>query len=257
MKGQGMTDLANPPAEQLFCSALDIVPEALHGERSRVALLKAAFWGMRPTLTVSFFAGTPDLQRRVAKLAQGWVEESRADITFNFWIDDPDSAKSADIRIDFQKGKGSWSHLGRYAQTLAPTAATMNLGWMTMELDEVRARAVVLHEFGHALGLIHEHTNPKHPIQWNETAVIADLKKTQGWDEAKIRANMFAKFKVDDVEATAVDPLSIMMYPIPSTWTKDGFTAPFNSVLTAADKKLVREQYGERAAFGQPTQPRG
>ena len=36
--------------------------------------------------------------------------------------------------------------------------ATMNLGWQ----DE----GVVLHEFGHTLGFIHEHQNPEGGIQW-------------------------------------------------------------------------------------------
>ena len=42
---------------------------------------------------------------------------------------------------------------------------TMNLGWVT--------RRSVLHETGHALGLLHEHQNPKGTIDWNEKQVCS------------------------------------------------------------------------------------
>ena len=36
----------------------------------------------------------------------------------------------------------------------------MNYGWIDADSPEEELRSVVLHEFGHALGLIHEHQNP-------------------------------------------------------------------------------------------------
>ena len=48
----------------------------------------------------------------------------------------------------------------------------MNYGWLTPESAQDEVRRVVLHEFGHALGLIHEHQNPKGGgIEWNRDAV--------------------------------------------------------------------------------------
>ena len=46
-----------------------------------------------------------------------------------------------------------------------------------------------------------------------------------------------------DVNATAMDPKSIMIYPIPAAWTLDGFSAGFNSDLSEKDKKFIRKQY--------------
>jgi len=37
---------------------------------------------------------------------------------------------------------------------------TMNYGWLKDDTDDVEYRRVVIHEFGHALGAIHEHQNP-------------------------------------------------------------------------------------------------
>lgn len=236
-----------------FCSAIETIdyqPAIANGQRARAALLREAFWGRGVRLRVAFMEGDPALHRRVAALAQQWPDQTAANFSFEFWIADGNDPAQADIRITFTAGIGSFSKLGRYAATVDRRLRTMNLGWMTLALDEERARAVVLHEFGHALGLVHEHMNPAQQVPWNKARVIADLKRSQGWDEAKIQANMFARFEPGQIFGTDVDAKSIMMYPIVPEWTTTGYSAPFNTVLTEADKALIHAAYGPRPGFG-------
>jgi serralysin len=121
---------------------------------------------------------------------------------------------------------------------------TMNYGWLTPDSTEDELRRVVLHEFGHALGLIHEHQNPKGGIEWNRDAVIADLEgPPNNWPLSVIESNIFAKYPKTDVVATDVDAESIMMYPIPRAWTLDGFSADLNSELSEQDKEFIRTNY--------------
>ena len=92
----------------------------------------------------------------------------------------------------------------------------MNYGWLTDESTDDQVRRVVLHEFGHALGLIHEHQNPNRAIQWNRDAVIQDLQgPPNNWDLETIENNMFRKYDPASVHSSPVDAQSIMMYPIP------------------------------------------
>jgi len=120
----------------------------------------------------------------------------------------------------------------------------MNYGWLTPASAEQEVRRVVLHEFGHAIGLIHEHQNPQHTINWNKPAVIHDLSgPPNSWDEATIDTNMFKFYQPGEVDATDVDPVSIMMYPIPKSWTTDGFSAGLNGELSDMDKSKVRSHY--------------
>ena len=120
----------------------------------------------------------------------------------------------------------------------------MNYGWLTPASSQSDIDEVVLHEFGHALGLIHEHQNPRGGIKWNKPAVIADLSgPPNNWDPETIEHNIFKKYQVREVDATKVDPASIMMYPIPATWTLDGFSAGFNSALSADDKTQIKKVY--------------
>ncbi len=64
----------------------------------------------------------------------------------------------------------------------------MNLGFLD--------GGTAAHEFGHAIGLGHEHQNPAGGIQWNEPVVLQNLAgPPNNWDEATIRHNVLNKYR--------------------------------------------------------------
>jgi hypothetical protein len=228
--------------ENYFCSCLTadgLSPEdeaALRGQKA--ALLLGSKWPKRSIIGIRFLEGAPELQDRVKAVAREWT--NLANLTFDFR-----SAGPTDIRIAFKKGNGSWSYIGTQCRRIPEPQPTMNYGWLTPASSDDELRRVVLHEFGHALGLIHEHQNPKGGgIKWNRDAVIRDLKgPPNNWDEATIENNMFKKYEVSAVAGTNPDSASIMMYPIPRAWTLDNTSAGLNSELSEKDKQFIRENY--------------
>jgi serralysin len=206
----------------------------------RAALLTATRWDRLSILTVSFLDGDEEVQRKVAHYAKEWTAPGLADLTLSFRKDTTDTL----IRISFQY-RGSWSMLGTSCRQITNlTQPTMNLGWLTRETPEEEVRRVVLHEFGHALGLIHEHQNPKGGIRWDRDRVTQDLSgPPNNWTPEQIEFNIFKPFEEKEVLATPVDDDSIMMYPIPELWTTNGFSAGLNANLSDLDKHLIREAY--------------
>jgi serralysin len=230
-----------------FCAALDVRPEGGAGVmkgKGRAALLKATHWGDHRQLTVGFYGGSDAVRQRVVRHAQEWTR-SGAGVKFHFWASTNADPATADIRVSFVQNGRSWSYLGTDARRPELRGKpTMNLGWLTESLSEERARAVILHEFGHALGLIHEHQNPHDQIDWDTDAVIADLSgPPNNWDRQTILSNMFKAYDTAALVATDVDENSIMMYPIKASWTKSGFSVGFNSQLSEHDKSLIKAAY--------------
>jgi serralysin len=205
----------------------------------RAALLNGARWQSGDVIRIKFLEGDESLKQRVQEVAERWTAPGMANLRLRFVDDGP-----AEVRIAFQQGDGSWSVLGTECRTVPDDEPTMNYGWLTPNSEDDELQRVVLHEFGHALGLIHEHQNPQGGIDWNEPAVIADLSgPPNNWDEATIRHNVLDHYPKGDVTATDVDALSIMMYPIPAAWTNDGFSADLNANLSEQDTDFIKKAY--------------
>ncbi len=207
---------------------------------SRAAMLRAAMWIPGSTITVSFLDGNPAVQKRVIQAAKTWTAPMMANLNFYFLK----SKTKGDIRISF-KYQGSWSLIGTSCKTIKNRRQpTMNFGWLTPDSTDEEVHRVVCHEFGHALGLIHEHQNPVNGIRWNRQQVIQELSgPPNNWDLETIEFNMFHPYDVHETNATPLDKDSIMMYPIPATWTVDGFSAGLNTDLSPLDCQFIRSQY--------------
>jgi len=212
-----------------------------HG-KSRAALVRQYMWAPGDTIWVGWQENDPadtPLRNKVKKYASGWTAPKLANLTIAF----TDNADDADVRISF-RSRGSWSVLGTTCREIPRERPTMNFGWLRTANDE-EARRVVLHEFGHALGLIHEHQNPGGTIPWNKEQVYRDLSgPPNSWDKATIDRNMFQPYDKNETNFTNVDPKSIMMYPIPAKWVTDPkYVAGSNSDLSQNDRDFIARQY--------------
>jgi serralysin len=204
--------------------------------RLRLALVRDRRWGENYPLRIRFLEGDPDLCARVKQAAAGWLDY--ANLRFVWTQAPPD-----DVRISFSTG-GSWSLIGKDAADAPAGAATMNFGWLTTTTDATEVRRVVLHEFGHALGCIHEHQSPAGGIHWNKDAVYAYyMGDPNKWTKEDVDRNIFQPYSEDLTVHTEMDPSSIMMYPIDPSFTTDGFSVGWNTQLSPTDISFIREMY--------------
>jgi hypothetical protein len=230
-----------------LCSAVQpaSASKAKQGERIELAWAKLYTWGKGSTLNICFVGGSPKVQEGVKSAASGWL--NYANIHFNYLGDCGNSASSirlkSQIRIGFDQQTGSWSYIGTLAKSVSMDKTTMNFGWLEDGTETSEYHRVVLHEFGHALGCIHEHQSPNANIQWNREKVIEYYRLTNGWDEAETARNIFDQDSSTPIDASKFDKFSIMEYYFPPDLTKNNIVLPLNTELSDMDKDLIANLY--------------
>ena len=70
--------------------------------------------------------------------------------------------------------------------------------------------------------------------------VIRELAKSPNfWNEATVRHNVLERYKADQINGTAFDPKSIMLYFFPAEWTLNNVATSANDTLSPVDKQFI------------------
>jgi hypothetical protein len=217
------------------------LPKQEQDHVTRMAVQLSKKWPEDTVLKCRFLDGTPKMQAKVKKMAKLWQQFEN--VTFKFV-----STGEAQIRISFKADPGSWSAVGTDALNTSyfpKNKPTMNFGWLRDDTDDTEYRRVVVHEFGHAIGCIHEHESPTFSRVWNRKAVYkAFMGPPNNWSKAEIDSNVLDKYSPKGISATVYDPASIMLYAFPAELFSDG-KGPTNenTELSPKDKQKIAQMY--------------
>lgn len=153
--------------------------------------------------------------------------------------------KAGHIRIsDDEKIKGNWSSLGTNALLVPKGQPTMHLDQTN---DMAQLYSAALHEFGHALGLQHEHQHPDRELDWdNEDIIKRSMARGYSRKDAAdlIEGNIIPTASGPDAILTTYDPKSVMHYILAEKDDPRQSTVFRNSsVLSPGDKTMIRNLY--------------
>jgi hypothetical protein len=234
---------------------MDRMKMGILDDKARAAFVKSAIWDNGSTLRVFFLDGTKQQQDWVSKVIKTHIEPI-VNLKFVWSNETRLNPRDCPIRISFNPNEGAWSLLGRDALTeRSPSNPTMNLGWIDDELDydppgpnspAKGSGAVVIHEFGHALGMIHEHSSPNTSIQWRCNRVLnATCSPPNRWDVDTTIHNIFNRYDTSEINASVYDPKSIMHYWYPAEWicNSDELNLSLNVKLSELDKIWLAKMY--------------
>ncbi|KAK7685244.1 hypothetical protein QCA50_011607 [Cerrena zonata] len=239
------------PREETSDSADDLLGTSiakLEVEVAQMALLKQSMWDIGTSLTVSFMNCQdipPPVIAAVKKHAKRWT--IYANVSFEFI----DNDEPGTIRVAFMEDKGHYSYLGRSCQQIDKDKPTMNLdpleiNELMLQRNENRFRQVVLHEFGHALGCVHEHSQPNAEIKWNKAVIYDYYQSRFNWSKEMVDDNILCHYTSESrlLHATRLhDKYSIMQYSFGRAFTHDGFFMPGGDDLSTKDQKFINKLY--------------
>jgi hypothetical protein len=235
---------------------------------------------LTPVVTVAFNGGNPALYALMEATASEWTSNGGrlqlsfrlADRSFRKW-NESDTSRTADIRIGFftdANRNGYWSTVGTFARRVNAGEATMNFGDLGTTLSDYYggknhaawmtsyAHTTILHEFGHAIGLNHEHFHPQCQTDLKLADIITYLMgPPNNWQRQQAMYNMDATTYFKTVSAKPsftpmIDQASVMLYSFPDGFYKSGRTSPcrpsgplhYATELSSEDRHYYAANYG-------------
>lgn len=106
------------------------------------------------------------------------------------------------------------------------------------------SQGLVLHEFGHALGMQHEMKNPNIKLTWIESVLV------QSYGGADfVKSQITSTVNASSVNALAFDKNSVMIYNLPASTNKERVEMRPSNVYTDIDKQWLVMTYGPPVGF--------
>ncbi len=209
-------------------------------------------------LRVCFMGGNDEANAKVAKIANRWADDPGMGLKLDFGkMKKPRLCKAggrdSQIRISYNQ-PGYWSQLGQNSVVYtAQEEPSMNLDGMDSNagaLNNPEIEGVILHEFGHALGLLHEHQSPAATCgnEFNWEYITNYLKgEPNNWDDETIKFNL-APFAGEDLMLTDFDSKSVMLYFFPTEYYLAGqnstcYIPHSNDSISETDRVTVEYMY--------------
>lgn len=203
------------------------------GRQKRGVAVHSRFWASHRTLKIAFL-NPPSAAHRQAVIDAAKQWQPSINLTLDF-VDDV----HGDIRITMDPPL-NYSAIGTDACLRGAAENTMNIG---TELTHPNFDSTVFHEFGHALGLEHEHLHPKANIPWNKPSVYDFYLTRYNWSKEEVDHNFFKTLETTTTRTTPYDPTSIMHYPIANELTLGDWSVGKNTQISQNDRRLMRKIY--------------
>ncbi len=203
------------------------------GRHKRGVADQHKMWQQHSVLKISLLNMTEAQKKLTKDNIKQWSPHTN--LFFKF-IDSP----NGDIRITADNtSSAAWSRVGTDARNAPASEPTMSIGFAN---SPATLAAKIQHEFGHALGLRHEHKHPDRTVDFNKEYVYQDY-ELRGKTRRQANHDIVRPFSRDDVKLSAYDRQSIMHYGFSALQMNDGKELPKNLQLSDGDKNFIQSLY--------------
>jgi hypothetical protein len=215
------------------------------GLKKRSVGAHTKYWRPGRTLKILVYKYNEHSFQAVKNGANKWLPH--ANLNFDFIELDEEAIYDSeeflgDIRVSFHPSfnNGGSSRLGTDALLGLPHDASMFLG---IDFSKAHYENLVTHEFGHALGLLHEHQHPDAEIPWDREKAYAYFASAANFSRAEVDSNVFPLERTPDRTYAPYDRHSVMHYYVSNQLTVGDWHQPVNVQISEGDIAAMRRIY--------------
>ncbi len=215
------------------CGEIQRSKNIVNIESKNVVYLENGLWNNGSTLNVLFYNGTSDSINTIKDIASEWTKY--ANISFEFYTEQNIGSKRAHIRVELDATKCNGSSSSAMGKHSLYTKERHSMCLVSIDAH------TVLHEFGHALGLAHEHHHPELMSKFVDNVIDVCMERFKITSE-QCERNLLAK--TFQLAHEGYDPKSIMHYSFHHEFFKDGKSrTKYISELSSNDKLSIASLY--------------
>lgn len=177
--------------------------------------------------------------KSIKQYAEEWTKYGNIKFNFNFETPCTLAKNNSQIKISGDHPSGYyWSLIGSRG---SKNDTTLNMPNFLNVSDDIKFRRKVIHEFGHALGLLHEQQNKEIKCEIDIESIIAQTGKSREFVEKNYK--IFEKDYI--IDSSNYDSLSIMHYPMQPWYFKNGCKIKIaeNNEISEGDANMIRKKY--------------
>lgn len=202
------------------------------------------FWPKGQVLTIKFMEGVSELiRKKIRPHINKWRAHVNLDIKY---VKD---YENAEVRIEVISNKNvpSKTFTGTDAKHFQKNQnmSTMLLTGISNNTPQDIVAFTVLHEFGHALGLVHAHQEPDAKIPWKKADIVYRyFREKFSMSDIETDMNYLNTYSRDNLVTNGYTPYSVMHSYIPAELVTDHKERLANSQLSSKDIAIVKQIYG-------------
>ncbi len=232
------------PAMGLWSAAIGATTSAMADQAFRAAMT-TKYWGpdWKSRSIACTDRASSDFMTKLVYYANKWGEKSGV----KFHAHAGGNWQDADVRVNRGSG-GYYCYLGTDNARIPRNQHNMNLERFAVSTPDREWERVVPPEFGHYLGMPHEHMRPEIVDLLDPAKTIAVFGREQGWSPQQIRQQILTPINPATlVDMTEADLDSIMTYSFSGACTKSGRPIMGGSKINANDFILIGRLYPRTA----------
>jgi hypothetical protein len=185
------------------------------------------------SLYITFINGSRSLHEKVMQIGNEWSKYA------NIKFLERETGQS-NIRIIFNDSGLLATAVGIINNQIPQDEPTCYIDTSSFRTVSI-FKSIVLHTFGHLIGLQHENVVPLNGRKWNDSA-LHRYSKTHEWDESDLQRQIIEPYSTSVSNSLVADRRSVMYYTPEEDWVNEK-VSPLNDSLSIMDKTIAGLSY--------------